>query len=456
MKKTYCFAASLLLILSCFSLHAQPGKWTSLFDGKTLKGWKQMGGTAKYVVEKNSITGITTTSQDNSFLVTEKEYGDFILELEVMIPDTTTNSGIQFRSHWDGSGNDGRGLIYGYQYELDPSIRAWTAGIYDEGRRGWIYPLDLNEGAKKGYRHGQFNKVRIESIGNTIKTWINNIPASYLVDNADAKGLIALQVHAIDRPEDTVKKIYWKNIRIQTTDLTPVAFTKPVFAVNNTPNTLTDSEKNSGWKLLFNGTGSDGWRSASANTFPAKGWKIDDGTISVLSSKEEDARGGDIVTSRQYSAFDFSFEFRLSTGGNSGVKYFVTLPENGKGSALGLEFQVLDDKNHPDAKMGIAGNRTLSSLYDIIPAGKQNRILHPPGEWNAGRIIVYPNNHVEHYLNGVKVLEYERGSALFREAVAKSKFSKIPGFGEGKEGYLLLQDHGDAVSFRSLKIKELK
>jgi hypothetical protein len=191
-------------------------------------------------------------------------------------------------------------------------------------------------------------------------------------------------------------------------------------------------------------------------SFPEKGWKIADGNITVLSSKgQESANGGDIVTADLYSAFDFSFEFKLSRGGNSGVKYFVTLSENNVGSALGLEYQVLDDKNHPDAKMGIAGNRTLSSLYDLIPAKKTDRFVKPIGEWNKGRIIVYPNNHVEHYLNGVKVLEYERGSQAYRDLVAGSKFKNRPNFGEGKEGRILLQDHGDEVSFRSLKIRVL-
>ncbi|HEX5024830.1 MAG TPA: DUF1080 domain-containing protein, partial [Agriterribacter sp.] len=211
-----------------------------------------------------------------------------------------------------------------------------------------------------------------------------------------------------------------------------------------------------GWKLLFDGVSSAGWQGAKTGSFPEKGWRIADGNITVLASNGgESTNGGDIVTKDLYSAFDLSFEFKLTTGGNSGVKYFVTLSENNTGSAIGLEYQVLDDKVHPDAKMGINGNRTLSSLYDLITAKKTDRFVHPPGEWNKGRVIVYPNNHVEHYLNGVKVLEYERGSQAFRDLVAHSKYKKWPNFGEAKEGRILLQDHGDEVSFRSIKIREL-
>ena len=120
----------------------------------------------------------------------------------------------------------------------------------------------------------------------------------------------------------------------------------------------------------------------------------------------------------------------MSSGANSGVKYFVTLKEHKTGSAIGLEYQILDDNVHPDAKLGREGDRTLASLYDLIPAQKQERFIHPIGQWNTGRIIVYRNNHVEHYLNGVKVLEYERGSPAYRDLVAISKYKVWDHFGE--------------------------
>ncbi|HMR91884.1 MAG TPA: DUF1080 domain-containing protein, partial [Chitinophagaceae bacterium] len=231
---------------------------------------------------------------------------------------------------------------------------------------------------------------------------------------------------------------------------------KPVYTVNTIPNFLSPQEKKDGWKLLFDGHTSNGWKGAYKSGFPEKGWAIQNGLLSVAPSDGgESTNGGDIVTIDKFSTFDLSFDFKLTAGANSGVKYFVTLSENNTGSAIGLEYQLLDDKLHPDAKMGRDGNRTLASLYDLIKAEKTERFTRPPGQWNTGRVIVYPDNKVEHYLNGVKVLEYQRGSAAYRELVAISKYHVWPNFGEAKEGYILLQDHGNEVSFRSIKIRRL-
>jgi hypothetical protein len=310
---------------------------------------------------------------------------------------------------------------------------------------------------QSAFKVGQWNHIRVECIGSSIRTWVDGLATACVVDSMDNKGFIGLQVHAINSPEMAGKKVYFKNILVRTTDFHPGFFPPGIYVVNNLPNTLTDYEKKSGWRLLFDGSTSRGWVGAYQKTFPDHGWKIGDGALTVLAGKGEmSTNGGDIVTTGMYKAFDLSFEFKFTPGANSGVKYFVTLKEQNTGNAgIGLEYQVLDDSLHPDAKLGRDGDRTLASLYDLIPANKQRRFLRPVGEWNTGRIIVYPDNHVEHYLNGVKVLEYERGSADFRALVAISKYKIWTNFGEAPEGHILLQDHGNEVSFRSIKIRDL-
>jgi hypothetical protein len=443
-------------MLISFSASAQDG-WISLFDGKTLNGWKRLAGTAEFSVENGALVGKSVLNSGNTFLVTEKEFGDFILEMEVKLEDTTSNSGVQVRSHFNSSGHEGKGLVYGCQFELDPSARRWSGGIYDEGRRDWLYPGSLNAKAQGAFKLGKFNHIRVECIGHEMKTWINGVSVAYLVDTMDSRGFIGLQVHAVSKAEYAGEKVYFKNIRIMTQNLVPAPFSPGVFVVSTLANRLTPYEKKDGWRLLFDGKSSAGWVGAYKNSFPAKGWEIRGGDITVLSSEgREAANGGDVVTAEQFSAFDLSFEFKLTPGANSGVKYFVTLAENNSGSAIGLEYQLLDDQVHPDAKLGRDGDRTLASLYDLIPSQKQARFIHPVGQWNTGRIIVYPDNHVEHYLNGVKVLEYIRGSKEFRDLVAISKFKVWKDFGEAARGHILLQDHGNQVSFHSIKIRILK
>ena len=223
---------------------------------------------------------------------------------------------------------------------------------------------------------------------------------------------------------------------------------------NNQDNQLTNKEIKEGWKLLFNGKTSDGWMNAKTMKFPVNGWVIVDGELRVSPETKKDGGGGDIVTVDKYKNFELSVDFKYTKGANSGIKYFVdTEKNNGSLSGIGCEYQVLDDKNHPDAKAGIAGNRTLAGLYDLIPPKnvKDNGI----DSWNRATIIV-SGNKVQHWLNGQMTLEYERGNQAWKDLVATSKFKTSPGFGEVTEGRILLQDHGNVVSFKNIKIREIK
>ena len=221
------------------------------------------------------------------------------------------------------------------------------------------------------------------------------------------------------------------------------------------PNTLTPSEKAAGWKLLFDGKTTTGWRGFRREKFPEEGWVIADGAIKHVAGKgEQSQNGGDIITVGQYDQFELQLQWRISPGGNSGIKYLISedMVKTGH-SGLGFEMQVLDDDGHPDAKMGKNGNRTAGALYDLI--APQNKVLRPVGQWNQVRLIIQ-GDHVEHWLNGAKVVEYDLGSARLKALIAESKYKNIPGFGEVRKGHILLQDHGNEVWFRNIKIRELR
>lgn len=446
---------SLTLIISCSNTQSDPPEWKSLFDGETLDGWKQKGGEAIYEVENGFIKGTTVPNTPNSFLTTTEHFDDFILEYEVRLSDET-NSGVQIRSNSFPEYQYGR--VHGYQVEIDPSDRAWTGGIYDEGRRGWLFPLkDLPE-AQQAYNHLEWNKFRVEAIGDTIKTWVNDVPVSHLVDNRTNSGFIGLQVHSIKNEEDAGISIQWRNMKIITDNPRKYATETPISAKDNY-NKLTHSQEDWGWELLYDGTTVEKWRGARMNDFPhspeGTGWDINNGVIKIHESGgQESANAGDIVTRELYSDFELWVDFKITPGANSGIKYFVDADLNqGEGSAIGLEYQILDDQRHPDANLGShEGSRTMASLYDLIKA--EDKKSNPIGEWNHARIIS-DGNHVEHWLNGRKVLEYERNTPTFKKLVDNSKYADWPGFGTWEEGNILLQDHGNEVSFRNIFLRKI-
>ncbi|MBU3820956.1 DUF1080 domain-containing protein [Flavobacteriaceae bacterium XHP0103] len=232
--------------------------------------------------------------------------------------------------------------------------------------------------------------------------------------------------------------------------------TLTLIAQNTYSNTLTENEIREGWELLWDGKTTHGWRSARTTTFPTKGWSIVDGTLKVHSSDGgESTNGGDIVTVKKYKNFILKVDFKITKGANSGIKYFVDSDMNkGAGSAIGCEFQILDDENHPDAKNGVKGNRTLGSLYDLITSKRGENFKFDKDAFNTAMIVVN-NNHVEHWLNGTKIVEYTRNNQMWNALVAYSKYKDWPDFGNLPDGRILLQDHGNEVYFKNIKIKTL-
>lgn len=208
---------------------------------------------------------------------------------------------------------------------------------------------------------------------------------------------------------------------------------------------LSKEEIKQGWTVLFDGKTFEGWQKSNGKPFTGKGWKIENGVISV---NPADGSGGDIVTAKEFADFELSLDFKLEKGTNSGVKYCLI-----KNTSLGCEYQIIDDANHADAKLGKNGNRTLAALYDIMPpsAAKKNK---PLGEWNNIR-IVSKGKHVEHWLNGNKVLEFERGSEMFNKMIAESKFKTEKAFAQSDRSPILLQEHHDVIYFRNIKIRNL-
>ena len=201
MRKLLFVVVALALVGS--SAGAQDG-WTPLFNGRTLDGWYSCNGTAPYSVENGEVVGRTVVDSPNSFLCSKEKYGDFILEYEVWV-ETDFNSGIQIRSIADPAVKNGR--VHGLQIEVDPSDRAWSGGIYDEARRGWLYTLEGQEAAKKAFKMKAWNKYRVEAVGPSVRTWVNGVPCANILDDLTPSGVLAIQVHSIGKDASRAGRI---------------------------------------------------------------------------------------------------------------------------------------------------------------------------------------------------------------------------------------------------------
>jgi hypothetical protein len=230
------------------------------------------------------------------------------------------------------------------------------------------------------------------------------------------------------------------------------------------PNTLSAKEKAAGWRLLFDGKTTKGWRGFGQQKFPDEGWLIKDGVLMhVASPTPGKPMGGDILTVDEFDNFELTWEFKLTPGANGGIKYLVDekvghapaadgTPAKESKSGVSFEYQLLDDDKHPDAKKGKDGDRRCGALYDLI--APKEAAARPIGEWNEARLVV-DGNKIEHWLNGKKVVEFERGSEALKKLIAESKYKSIAGFGESAKGHLLIQDHFNEVAYRSLKLRKL-
>ena len=370
---------------------AESAGWQPLFDGRTLAGFVRLGGKAIYKVEDGAIVGVTVKGTPNSFLCTKKHYGDFILEFDVKV-DPELNSGVQIRSRSLKAYQNGR--VHGYQVEIDPSARAFSGGIYDEARRGWLNDLSDNEPARKAFKPGQWNHFRVEAIGDSIKTWVNGVPAADLVDSMTLSGFIGLQVHLTksDRPLE----VRWRNLRIK--DLGRHV-----------------------WKPLFDGKTLNGW-----HTLPGGKWRVENGVIIGTSPKSE-PRHGLLVTDRRFGDFTARLKFK-AVEGNSGF-YFRCEEVN---SIVGVHgFQAEIDKTNDVGGLYETGGRA----WVVKPRPEDVKKWFKPGQWNRMTVSAHGRRIVVH-VNGYKTAELKDDPGRL-------------------EGHLALQLHGSKdmhVMFKDIEL----
>ncbi|HKK19530.1 MAG TPA: DUF1080 domain-containing protein [Opitutales bacterium] len=384
--------------------------FVELYNGRDLSGWTPLGGHCTFEAEDEVIIGTTVPGSPSTYLSTERDdYEDFIFTAELKWV-VEGNSGVMFRAM--RKGKDGQ-TVYGPQCEMEGSFadnrRGWSGGIYGQSDGGWIYPLWLDEhkAAREALKKDEWNRVTIKAIGKEIKTWVNAVPAAYWIDEKGEyeKGFFSLQVHSGKQGE-----IHFRNIKVK--------------------------EFEPEWTDLFASGDFSGWTKVNGKPV-SHHWTIDDGVV----YRGKDGGGG-IITKQDYEDFELRFDWKISEAGNSGIKY------RSRGR-LGLEYQVLDDEKHKDGKNP---THRAGSIYDIL-AAPDDKTMHPPGEWNSGRIVA-DGNRIEHWLNGKLVAAIDLDSDDWKRRFESSKYRKHEGFGTWT-GPILLQDHWDDVWYRNVRIREL-
>ena len=391
MRITTIIAAAAMMTTYVSTVSADDGM-VPLFDGKTKTGFVQLGGKANYKIEDGVIVGSSVPNTSNSFLCTERVYGDFVLEYEFKV-DSSLNSGVQVRSNSFFEYKNCR--VHGYQVEIDPSSRAWTGGIYDESRRGWLNNLAENEPARKAFKSEQWNNIRVEAKGDSIKTWINGIAAADLKDPMTPRGFIGLQVHGVGGRTEPMF-VRWRNLKIK------------------------ELER---WSCLFDGETLDGW-----STLPGGKWEVKDGVI-LGTSVASDPRHGQLISNKKYKDFVARLKFK-SVKGNSGF-YFRVDKVDGSVGVHGFQAEI-------DPANDVGGlYETGGRAWVVKPSPEKVATYYKPGEWNEMTVAAEGRN-VTVFINGQK-------SAELKDDPGRTK------------GHIALQLHGGQdmhVEFKDVMIAE--
>lgn len=391
----------LLLLATPFAAVCEDGGWTCLFDGRTLEGWTPRGGKAKYSVEDGAIVGTSVPNTDNTFLCSDQNYSDFVLELEFKV-DSTLNSGVQIRSNSLEDYKNWR--VHGYQVEIDPSTRAWSGGIYDEARRGWLFKLENNEAARKAFKRGDWNKFRVVAIGDSIKTWINGVAAADLKDGMTPSGFIGLQVHGVGKRTEPLQ-VRWRNIRIQELG-------------------------HDAWVSLFDGKSLDGWEVNENEESVA----LKDGAIVAGGGPRAHLFYTGPVENHDFKNFQFKAEVMTEPGSNSGI-FFHTEMEMGR---LNKGYEAQINNTHKDPKR----TGSLWAIKDIFESPAKDN------EWFTCFVQVY-GKRILVKIDCETVIDYTEPENPKRE--------------KGREGRLLssgtfaLQAHDpkSIVYFKDIMVKPL-